>query len=575
METKIRSRAIFILIVVVACILGIVAFPKNVQELKDNVHNRIHMGLDLKGGTNLVLQVQVEDAVNITSGETLERLKDELKAKNLPYADIQPDDDKTQNPPIHRILIKGIPQERSADLQALASNQFSDWDLVRVPGDDTARLLVLKASSAATIRNQALMQAMDTIRRRVDALGVVEPTIAEYGQGDFELVVQLPGVDDPSRVKDIMQSTALLELKLVQDGPYSSREAALAAHGGVLPPDTELVPGTESGNEAWYVLNRIAAVTGRDLTGAEPSHDSAGRPNVAFHLNREGAERFGRVTGANIGKLLAVVLDNRIFTAPVIHGQITDSGVIEGGNFTPQSANDLALVLRSGALPASIKYLSEETVGPSLGADSIRHGVIASIVGLLAVMGFMLVYYRGSGVNANVALALNLLILIAALVDLKLFAILALGVLAAWVFSPLVGGIIAAVGLLVTFAVGAPSPGTFTLPGIAGVILTVGMGVDSNVLIFERIREELRLGKAVGAAVAAGFEQAFRTIIDTHVTTVVSAAILFAFGTGPIRGFAVTLTIGLIANLFTSVFASRVIFDYILSRREKGAALSI
>jgi preprotein translocase subunit SecD len=538
METKIRGRAIFILVVVVACLLGVIGFPKNVQELKDNLHNRIHLGLDLKGGTNLVLQVQVEDAVNITAGEALERLKDELKAKNIPYADIQADDDKTQTPPSHRIMIKGIPQDRSSDLQAVAANQFSDWDLARVPGDETSRILVLKTSAAVSIRNQALMQAMDTIRRRIDALGVVEPTIAEYGQGDFELVVQLPGVDDPSRVKDIMQSTALLELKLVQDGPYPSREAALSAHGGVLPPDTELIPGTDeqTRNEAWYVLNRIAAVTGRDLSGAEPSHDQAGRPSVNFTLNRDGAERFGRVTGANIGKQLAIVLDNRVYSAPSIHGQITDRGEISGGNFTPQTANDLALVLLSGALPASIKYLSEETVGPSLGADSIRHGIIASIVGLLAVMGFMLVYYRGSGINANVALALNLLILVAMM------------------------GYVGAV---------------LTLPGIAGVILTVGMGVDSNVLIFERIREELRLGKAVGAAVAAGFEQAFRTIIDTHVTTVASAAILFAFGTGPIRGFAVTLTIGLLANLFTSVFVSRVIFDYVLTRREKGAALSI
>jgi preprotein translocase subunit SecD len=508
-----------------------------VQELKENLHTRIHLGLDLSGGTNLVLQVQVEDAVNITSGEVLERLKDELKAKNIPYADIQSDDDKTQNPPIHRILIKGVPQERSGDLQALASDQLSDWDLVRVPGDDASRLLVLKTSAAIGIRNQALMQAMDTIRRRIDALGVVEPTIAEYGQGDFELVVQLPGVDDPSRVKDIMQSTALLELKLVQDGPYPTREAALGAHGGVMPPDTELVPGTDdqTHNEVWYVVNRIAAVTGRDLSGADPSHDQAGRASVNFTLNRDGAERFGRVTGANINKLLAIVLDNRVYSAPVIHGQITDRGEITG-NFTPQQANDLALVLRSGALPAAIKYLSEETVGPSLGADSIRHGVVASVVGLLAVMGFMLVYYRGAGINANVALALNLLILVAAM------------------------GYIGAV---------------LTLPGIAGVILTVGMGVDSNVLIFERIREELRLGKAVGAAVAAGFEQAFRTIIDTHVTTVVSAAILFAFGTGPIKGFAVTLTIGLIANLFTSVFVSRVIFDFELTRRQKGAELSI
>jgi preprotein translocase subunit SecD len=538
MGTKIRGRAISILIVVVACVVGIIGFPKNIQELKDNVHSRIHLGLDLSGGTNEILQVQVEDAVNVTAGETLERLKEGLRAKNLPYADIQADDDKTQNPPLHRILIKGFPPEKVPDLQAIVTDQYSDWDLVRVPGDDNARMLVLKVSSAATMRNQALMEAMDTINRRVNAFGVAESTISEYGQGDFELVLQLPGVDDPSRVEDIIQKTAMLEFKLVQDGPYSSREAALAAHGGVLPPDAELVEGSflENGNETWYVLNRIPAITGRDLTGAEPSHDSAGRPNVDFTLTREGAQRFSAVTGANINKYLAVVLDNRVYTAPIIHGQISDKGDIEGGNFTPQSAQDLALVLRSGALPASIKPLSEEVVGPSLGADSIRHGIIASIVGLVAIMGFMLVYYRGAGINADVALILNLLILVAMM------------------------GYIGAV---------------LTLPGIAGVILTVGMGVDSNVLIFERIREELRLGKAVGAAVAAGFEQAFRTIIDTHVTTIVSAAILFAFGTGPIRGFAVTLTIGLLANLFTSVFVSRVIFDYVLTRREKGAALSI
>ena len=416
------------------------------------------------------------------------------------------------------------------------ADEFPNWDLIQVPGDETAWPLVLKSSAAATIRDQALTGSMSTIRRRVDALGVVEPTIAKYGEGDFELVVQLPGVADPARVKNIMQSTAMLEFNLVQDGPYASRADALAAHGGVLPPDSELLPGTQGGTQAWYVLNRIPVITGRELTGAEPSNDELGRPDVEFTLTREGAQRFGRTTGANIGKQLAVVLDNRVFTAPVIHSRITDRGQISGGNFTPQSASDLALVLRSGALPASIKYLSEETVGPSLGADSIRHGVIASIVGLLAVMSFMLVYYRGAGINADVALALNLLILLAAM---------------------------AYIGAVLT------------LPGIAGVILTVGMGVDSNVLIFERIREELRLGKALGSAVEVGFQQAFRTIIDTHVTTIVSAAILFAFGTGPIKGFAVTLTIGLMANLFTSVFVSRVIFDYVLSRRKKGEGLSI
>jgi len=544
MDTKVRIRVIVIAAVIVLCFLGvicyprgeeeIVGFPTSFQRMKENVRERIRLGLDLKGGTHLVLQVQVEDAVNITNDLTRERLQDEMRAKSIAFADVQKGDST-------HILIKGIPQEKSTELQSLASEQFPDWDLSRVTGDPTARQVALRASAAAGIRNQALLQAMNTIRNRIDQLGVTEPTITEYGRGDYMLVVQLPSVDDPSRVKDIIQNTAMLTLKIVQDGPYATRDAALAAHGGVLPPDTELLPGKResanesSGGEAWYLINRIAAVTGRDLRDAQPRPDENGRPSVNFTLTRDGAVRFGRVTGQNIGKQLAIILDNRVFSAPTIQGQITDNGRITG-SFTQQQASDLALVLRSGALPASIKYLEERTVGPSLGADSIRHGVVASIVGLVAVMAFMLVYYRGSGINANLALVLNLLILVA--------------------------------GLAYFGAV-------LTLPGIAGVILTVGMGVDSNVLIFERIREELRLGKTVGSAVSGGFEHAFHTIIDTHVTTIVSALILFTFGTGPIRGFAVTLTIGLLANLFTSVFVSRVIFDYVLTRREKGAELSI
>jgi len=533
MEKRIRNRAIVIAVVVVVCVLGIIGLPRNFQQLKSNIRDRIRLGLDLSGGTHLVLQVHVEDAVNIAADQATERLRDELRAKNIPFAEIRKTDST-------HILVTGTAQEKSAELQALVNEQFSEWDLSRVAGDPTARMLAMKATAAGTIRNQAMLQAMNTIRNRIDQLGVTEPTIAEYGQGEYELVVQLPGVDDPSRVKDIIQSTAMLELKLVVDNPYPSREAALAAHGGILPPDTQLLPGRPetrdgSAGEVWYIVNRVAAVTGRDLSGAVPSRDINGRPSVSFTLTRDGAAHFSRITAQNIGRQLAIVLDNRVASAPVIQSQISDRGEITG-SFTPEQAQDLALVLRSGALPASISYLEERTVGPSLGMDSIRHGVIASIVGLVAVMGFMLIYYRGAGINANLALVLNLVILVAAL---------------------------------------AYFGAVLTLPGIAGVILTVGMGVDSNVLIFERIREELRYGKAVGAAVAAGFEQAFRTIIDTHVTTVVSAGILFTFGTGPIRGFAVTLTIGLIANLFTSVFVSRTIFEFVLARRQKGEALSI
>jgi preprotein translocase subunit SecD len=532
MEKSIRNRALLILGAIVLCMIGIFGFPRNVDELKQNVRDRIHLGLDLKGGAHLILQVQVEDAVNVTTDQALERLRDELKAKNVPYVDIQKTDST-------HLLIKGVPQEKWPDVQTLVNAQFSDWDLSRVAGDATARNMALKTSAAANLRTQALEQARNTISNRINHFGVTEPTIADYGKAeDYELVIELPGLEDTTRVKDIIQAQAMLLLSLVQDGPYTSKEAALEAHGGILPPDSELLPGQGSpnGGQQWFILNRIPAVTGRDLSGAQPSHDESGRPSVSFTLNRDGAARFGRVTGANVGKFLAIILDNRVVEAPEIHSQITDRGEITGPSFTPQQTQDLSLVLNSGALPASIKYQSEETVGPSLGADSIRHGVVASIVGFLAVMLFMLVYYKGAGVNADLALILNLIILVAA------FAYFG---------------------------------ATLTLPGIAGIILTVGMGVDSNVLIFERIREELRGGKAVGSAVAGGFEHAFKTIIDTHVTTVASAVILFTFGTGPIRGFAVTLTIGLVANLFTSVFVSRVIFDWGLTKRTKGEALSI
>src|SRR5579875_172124 len=532
-HTRLRNRTIFILVVLIASVLGLTGIPKNFQQLKENLANRIHLGLDLKGGTHMVLQVHVDDAVKVVTDQALERLRDEMSSRGIPYSSIE-------RQGISSILIKGVPDEKSGDLDALVGQQFPTWTLQRVPGQPQSRVLNMKVSEVAMIRNQALDQARETIRRRIDALGLVGPEVADYGQRDYELVVQLPGVSDPTRVKNIIQATAMLELKLVRGGPYPSRDAALSSFGGVLPPGTELVPGNDessgsSGGQVWYLLNQVAAVTGRDLTGAQPSTGPNGQPIVNFTLSREGAVRFGEITGKNVGKQLAIVLDNRVVSAPVIDSRITDSGEIRG-NFTTQQASDLALMLRSGALPASISYINESTVGPSLGADSIRDGIIACIVGFLAVMLFMLIYYRGAGVNADVALILNLIILMAVLAYFQ---------------------------------------AVLTLPGIAGVILTVGMGVDSNVLVFERIREELRHGKAPGAAVAAGFEHAFRTILDTHVTTVAAAAILFTFGTGPIKGFAVTLTIGLIANLFTSVYVSRTIFDYVLSRRQKGEALSV
>ena len=557
MEKRIRNRAALILAVVVVSALAIVwgkgltGFPRNFTQLKENLRENVHLGLDLRGGTHMVLQVHVDDAVKVTRDETLDRIADGLKSKKIPYTDVQPcadpatcSDPQKRDKDITHIYIAGIPQGQRGNLKTMVDEQFSDWNSNQLAGVQAGGTfgysLELKATMVTSIRNQALEQAMTTISRRVNSLGVAEPTIAEYGKAeDFELVVELPSVDDPTRVRDIIQSTALLELKLVREGPFPSREAALASHGGILPPDTQLLPGRNmsagGGPDIWYVADRIAAITGRDLTGAEPGTGSDGSPSVNFTLTRDGASRFAQVTGANVNRNLAIVLDNRIQSAPVIESQISERGEITHLQ-TIQESSDLALLLRSGALPASITTMSEEVVGPSLGADSIRHGVIAAIVGFLAIVGFMLIYYRGAGINADVALVLNLLILIAAFVY-----------------------------------IGA----TLTLPGIAGIILTVGMGVDSNVLVFERIREESRQGKTVGSAVEAGFSNAFRTILDTHVTTMVSAAILFAFGTGPIRGFAVTLTIGLAANLFTSVFVSRVIFDWVANRLPKGAALSI
>ncbi len=399
----------------------------------------------------------------------------------------------------------------------------------------------MKAQNLADLKNRAVTQAIETIRNRIDQLGVSEPIIEEHGLGQYQILVQLPGVDDPGRVKDIMQSTAMLEIRQSMGGPYPSEQAALQQNNGILPPDTMLMPGRSvgatpaEGGQVWYLISRASAVTGRDLRAAEPSRDENGQPSVQFNLTGEGGRRFGAFTGSHVGDNLAVVLDNKVQEVAVIKEQIHDTGVING-RFTEQEAKDLAMVLRSGALPAGIKYLEERTVGPSLGTDSIRAGVTAAVIGMLAVLIFMLVYYHAAGINADVALILNLIILLGFL------------------------------GF---------SGATLTLPGIAGVILTVGMGVDSNVLIFERIREELRSGKTPPSAVEQGFSHAWITIVDTHVTTIVSAIILFIFGTGPVRGFAVTLSFGLFANLFTAVFVSRVIFDWILSRKQRGEALSI
>ena len=539
MNKTLLGKTIFIVAVLLVFLFGIFGIPKGVSgsALLAAVHNRISLGLDLRGGTHLILQVQVNDAVNADSDRAMERLKDEMKAKNIAYADMSKPD--PANNPDH-ILIKGVPPEQSGDLRNIVQERLPEYDLTS--GAENSWTLSIKAQTLSEMKNRAVTQAIETIRNRIDQLGVSEPVIEEHGLGQYQILVQLPGVDDPARVKQIMQSTAMLEIRQAMGGPFSSEADALQSHNGVLPADTVLMKGTsvagrgsDTESAQWYLVSRASAVTGRDLRGADATRDENNRPAVRFLLTGEGGRRFAAFTGSHVGDQLAVILDNKVQEVATIQEQIHDEGRITG-SFTEQQAKDLAMILRSGALPAGIRYLSEETVGPSLGADSIRHGIMAAVIGMIAVMVFMLIYYKGAGINADLALVLNLIILL---------------------------GFLGFTGA------------TLTLPGIAGVILTVGMGVDSNVLIFERIREELRNGKTAPSAVEQGFGRAWVTIVDTHVTTIVSAFILFIFGTGPVKGFAVTLTFGLLANLFTAVFVSRVIFDAHLNNLKRGEALSI
>src|SRR5271169_4496014 len=544
MNPQIRWKFILILIVILICLyglLGLPTFPTSLTQVKANLADRIKLGLDLKGGSHLVLQVQVDEAIGQRCDQAVDQLTRQLHEKNIIVGDIRRVDDT-------HIEVDKVDSNTSGPFRDLISTQFTDWAMTPAAGVVNGYLLTLRPTVVADLRRDTMNQALETITRRINALGLTEPTIAFTGRGDNEILVQLPGEGDPSRARAVIQAGGQLTLnRVADDQTYPSEVAALSAKGGVLPPGTVIVPGKSEAQAGfpsqtvYYILDRAPIVTGQDLRAASPSPNGTnpGQYEVRFSLSTAAATRFGPFTEAQSqlspkGRM-AIVLDHQVYSAPVINGRIDDSGVIEG-NFTQETAHDLALVLRAGALPASIKYLEERTVGPSLGADSIRHGVQASVLSLLVVMIFMVFYYRLSGVNAVLALILNLLILLAVLA--------------------LVGAVL-------------------TLPGIAGVILTIGMGVDSNVLVFERIREELRNGKSPSAAVEAGFDKAFLTIIDTHVTTVVSAFFLFIFGTGPIRGFAITLTIGLIANVFTAIYVSKTIFHYHLSKMERQAQLSI
>ena len=547
MGKKIRNRMLIILAVTV---LGLVLIFKphhkltaedftSWTQIKQNLGENIHLGLDLKGGSHLVLQVKVDDYLNKIARGNADSAKAKLQQQNLPITDIKVEG-------ISQVVVTVPDNSRNGDIVRVLETDFGQGWTVSDRGSTI--VASLDEGYANQLRDRATDGAKQIIETRVNAFGVAEPVVARQGgEGTYQILVQMPGVDDPERVKNTLNADSNLEIRLEAVGTtsYETREQAENAMktlpGGAdqyeVFPYRERAPDGGSAPEKWVVVEKAVVISGLDMRDASARQSASGSSSyeIQFSLTQSGGTRFAEVTGKHVKDNLAIVLNNEVKSVAVINQQIHDQGQITG-SFTKRQAEDLALILRSGALPAKAEYQEERTVGPSLGADSIRQGVTASIAGLLAVICFMLYYYRGSGINAVLALILNLILLL---------------------------GVLASFGAVLT------------LPGIAGVILTIGMAVDSNVLIFERIREELRNGKVVASAVDVGFSKAFLTIIDTHVTTVVSAIFLFVFGTGPIRGFAVTLVVGLLANLFTAVFVSRTIFMWHLNRQARVETLSI
>ena len=520
---RVKLITIVVVLVVFAAVgvYPLIAARYGIKSPSWLVEKELKRGLDLQGGVHLVLRVQTDDALRIECETESERLREALRTANISVANIAVTSST-------EFKVEGVPADKDAAFREAAIE--ADTNFNRASGAGGTYTFTLKPNIQQTLREEAVDQARQTIERRVNELGVTEPSIAEQGTNGDQILVQLPGVTDVNRAKEIIRSTGLLELKIVEQGPSAARESFLV--NNQVPQGMEILPGSSGptgapGATVYYLVRRAAAVSGRDLRSARPSLDENNRPAVAFTLNNEGARKFGRVTGENIGRQLAIVLDGRVQSAPEIQGRITNEGRISG-SFTQEEVSNLSLVLRSGALPASLTYLEERTIGPSLGADSIRSGVIASAVGLLLIIVFMLVYYKASGINAVIALIFNLVILL---------------------------GLMAYIGAVMT------------LPGIAGFVLTMGIGVDSNVLIFERIKEELEAQRGVRASINAGFGRVFWTLVDTHVAALISAAFLFQFGTGPIRGFAVTLFLGLLSNLFTSIFVSKTLFELELSMK--------
>jgi preprotein translocase subunit SecD len=492
--------------------------------------DKIHLGLDLQGGTHLVLEVNTDKAVENALERTANDLKETLMDSKVHFRHVE----RTGGNAISLELTEG--SERGI-FDKIIRDQFPDLEPAGSQTSEGQQLVSLKIKDkrASEIKKMAVDQSLETIRNRVDQFGITEPEIVP--QGENRILVQLPGIKDTARAKTLIGKTAMLEFKLVDE--EASLEDALRGNipeGDILAYEDHYDRETGQRSKIPILLRDRAILTGGYLESAKVQiSDRFGEPHVAIKFNSQGAKIFDMITAENVKKRLAIILDGTVYSAPVIQERISGGQAQITGTFTMEEARDLAIVLRAGALPAPVTILEERTVGPSLGQDSINQGLWASIIGGLLVIVFMIIYYKASGLVADLALMLNMLLLLGAMAAFK---------------------------------------ATLTLPGIAGIVLTIGMAVDANVLIFERTKEELRMGKTPRAAVEAGYEKAFLTILDSNITTLVAALFLFQFGTGPVKGFAVTLTIGIIVSIFTAVFVTRIFFDYFVWNR-KIKSLSI
>ncbi|MEO8324453.1 MAG: protein translocase subunit SecD [Nitrospirota bacterium] len=542
---KLRGRLFLLFVVtVVSAILALPSFPWLFQSLPDGVkrvlsHRGLSLGLDLQGGIHLVLEVEEERAVEIAVDRIRKAVDDLLKDKAIVVEGVRREGSK--------MIVITLQQEADGEaVRTLLDEAFPNFVSQNPAG--TRLEYELRATEEDRVKTSAINQALETLRNRIDEFGVAEPLIQRLGLN--QIAIQLPGVKDPQRAKDLIQETALLEFKLLEESKAALDLPPQVERGqedmvrktleGKIPEGAEILfesAVSEPDGRAYsipYLVKKDAVLIGDVLQDARVTIGDFNEPIVSITFDSKGAREFDELTAANIGKRMAVVLDGKVYSAPVIRDRISGGRAIIEGTFTTAEANDLAVVLRAGALPAPLKTLQDLTVGPSLGQDSIEKGLRTTIIAGSLVLIFMIVYYRLSGVIANMAVFLNLICLLGALSGLN---------------------------------------ATLTLPGIAGIILTIGMGVDSNVLIFERIREELRQGRPVRLAVDSGYNKAFLTIVDSHVTTLITGLALFLFGTGPIKGFAVTLCLGIAINLFTALVGTKVVFDFM--NRRKLDTLSI